>query len=273
MARSNFSPTRLFALLGDPVAHSLSPRLHGAAFRSRPECIYLPFRVSKDGAGPVLRALALNGGGGNVTIPHKERAASFLDRPLPAVRATGACNTFWSDSGAVVGDNTDVLGFLGSLEALAGGGPRGMSAAVLGAGGAARAVVYGLLEGGAARVYVWSRTEAKTRRLIRSFGDGRLRLQPEPEPGGRVDLLVNATPVGMRGLAAPIRLGRLAAPPGRVLDLVYRDGPTPLEERARALGIPAMSGLEALILQAEAAQERWFGEPPPKGVIRGAVQP
>ena len=104
----------VYAVLGDPVAHSLSPAIHNAAFLAADRrARYVARRVSSAECGEVMRTLALDGGGGNVTVPHKERVVPFLDRCSRAVAATGACNTFWARDGEVWGDNTDVEGFSG----------------------------------------------------------------------------------------------------------------------------------------------------------------
>lgn len=296
-----------YAVLGDPVAHSLSPAIHNAAFRAAGrDALYVARRVSGEECGPVLRALALGGGGGNVTVPHKERVLPFLDRATEAVAATGACNAFWAEGGDVWGDNTDVEGFLGTWEGAVTGLPGTLDVLVLGAGGAAKAVVRGLLEssgaarithgrerpsrgpklatrggacftgtpGGAcprvARVLVWNRTGGRARDLVHRFGDARVaRLREWREAAPAV--LVNATPVGLGGRRAPLDLRTLKAPPRRVIDLVYGREPTPLCRQAAGMGITAVDGREMLVRQAEASYLRWFGEPPPRGVMRRAL--
>ena len=111
--------TRVFAILGDPVAHSLSPAMQNAAFRvSGLKAVYVPLRCAADDLPGLLRALSRAGGGGNVTVPHKEAAARAVDRCEPAADRLGACNTFWGEDGACVGDNTDVAGVLAALDDL-----------------------------------------------------------------------------------------------------------------------------------------------------------
>ena len=138
----------MYAVLGDPVAHSLSPVIHNAAFRvTGRDASYVARCVSAEECGPVLRSLALGGGGGNVTVPHKERVVPFLDRRTRAVEDTGACNTFWARDGEVWGDNTDVEGFLGTWRGVVGGGGTGRRSASArrgrcGEGGAACAAGY-----------------------------------------------------------------------------------------------------------------------------------
>ncbi len=287
-----------YAVLGDPVAHSLSPTIHNAAFRAAGRSArYVTRRVSAKECGPVLRALALKGGGGNVTVPHKERVLPFLDRRSPAVSATGACNTFWAADGRVCGDNTDVEGFLGTWDAaVAGLAARGASLAgaegsempvrqgapereqhgcspgtletlVLGAGGAARAVLFALLQAPRiSRVLLWNRTPGRAAALVLEFGNNRV--SPVRTCRGlSVDVVVNATSAGLCGRGAPLDLTALGEAPQQVIDLVYGEEPTPLCRQARELDIPAVDGREMLVRQAEAAYFRWFGEHPPRGVM------
>ena len=261
-----------YAVLGDPVSHSMSPTIHNAAFRAGGRSArYLARRVSARECGPVLRELALKGGGGNVTVPHKERVLPFLDRRSAAVSATGACNTFWAEDGLVWGDNTDVEGFLGTWDATVEGMSGGLRALVLGAGGAGRAVVCALLQAHRVkRILLWNRTPGRAAALALHFGDHRVSVVRKRR-GANADVLVNATSVGLHGRGAPVDLASLGAEPGRIIDLVYGMEPTPLCRQAGELGIPAADGREMLVRQAEAAHARWFGEPPPRGVMARAL--
>ena len=263
----------MYAVLGDPVAHSLSPAIHNAVFRATGrDASYIARRVTAEECGRVLRGLALNGGGGNVTVPYKEHVLPFLDRRTQAVKATGACNTFWARDGEVWGDNTDVEGFRGVWEGMVAGLGEDLGVLVLGAGGAARAVLFALA--GArevARVRLWNRSGGRARNLVRRFGDSRLS-QIEDWRGESPDVVVNATSVGLDGRATPIDLRGLAALPQGVIDLVYGTEPTPLCRQAAELDIRARDGREMLVLQAEASYARWFGRAPPRGVMAGALE-
>ncbi len=263
---------RIFAVLGDPVAHSLSPTIHNAAFRAAGRrARYEARQVDAAGCGPALRALALEGGGGNVTLPHKERALAFLDRSTPAVRATGACNTFWARDGEVWGDNTDVEGFRGLWDEAVSGAHEDVDVLVLGAGGAARAAAFALLSApGVRRIAIWNRTAQRAEGLVRDFADDRLRPVGDwRAPAAQV--VVNATSVGIDGVSAPIRLRELRRAPLRLLDLVYGERATPLARQAAAMGVRSRDGKEMLVRQAEASYARWFDEPPPEGVMRRAL--
>ena len=131
--------TRVFALIGDPVSHSSSPTIQNAAMRELGlDGVSVALRASWEEMVGFVRGLAMSGGGGNITLPHKEKAATVVDIRSPAVKRTGACNTFWYEDGKIHGDNTDVEGFSRALEVFLGGPPEGQKVLVLGAGGAAR---------------------------------------------------------------------------------------------------------------------------------------
>ena len=266
----------IYAVLGDPVAHSLSPVIHNAAFRAAGrDAVYVARLVDADECGEVLRALALAGGGGNVTLPHKELVVPFLDRCTPAVSATGACNTFWEEDGEVWGDNTDVEGFIGSWRSALSGLENAMrdppSVLVLGAGGAARAVLFGLLDSVAElRILLWNRTTRKAQRLVRYFDDPRVRIVSDWRTAAP-DVVVNATSAGLYGSGMPIDLEGLAGGPLALIDLVYAREDTPLCRAAKDLSIAVTDGRDMLVRQAAASQLRWFGERPRLEVMRLAL--
>ena len=307
--------TRVLALLGDPVEHSGSPTMHNAAIaHASLDGVYVALRCAPDDLDGLMRGLAGAGGGGNVTLPYKQRAASILDEPSEAVRRTGACNTFWGDgAGRLHGDNTDVEGFKRALDALVdgsgpgdarrggsrpdvarpdvarpdvarpavarsnvarpGGSARGARVLLAGSGGAARAVLVGLLEEHADQVVLVNRTPERALALARSIGGERTRVETVADrlDGQSFDLVVNATSVGLDAReASPIGLDRLG-PVGAVLDLVYGQRPTPLVRAAEALGIPAADGAEMLVRQGAASFERWWGMPAPLDAMRQAL--
>jgi shikimate dehydrogenase len=268
--------TRLLALLGDPVGHSLSPRIQNAAFRAAGvDGVYLPLRTAAEDLPGLLRGLARAGGGGNVTLPHKERAAGLVERATEAVVRTGACNTFWLRDGRVHGDNTDVAGFRKALHGLLGGSARDGEVLVMGAGGGARAVVWALIEDGAARVSVHNRTPERARELAGAAGTERVRaLDPgSPEPTERAfDVVVNATRLGLRpGDSLPIDPASLRGSPA-LMDLVYRPEATDWVRAARAAGLTARDGGDMLVEQGAAAFERWWDVPAPLEVMRRELE-
>ncbi len=275
MARPITARTRVFSLIGDPVAHSYSPAIHNAAMADLGlDGVYTAVRSSQEEVPGLVRGLALGGGGGNVTLPHKERAATVVDSPSAAVRRTGACNTFWLEEGGIRGDNTDVEGFGRALEAFVGGPPQGYRALVLGAGGAARAALVSLIDGGALEVHILNRSRERARVVARRIGGERVRVlndRREAE-GGSYDLVVNATSLGLNeGDPLPLDLEILDRV-GAVVDMVYGKGPTPFLSRALELGIRGCDGGEMLLHQAAVAFERWWEEDAPLKVMRQALE-
>lgn len=269
--------TRLIALLGDPVAHSLSPLFQNAAFQAAGvDGVYLALRTDTRLLPGLLRGIALAGGGGNVTLPHKRFAATLVDEPSEAVRRTGACNTFWSADDRVIGDNTDVAGVGTAVRSLLDTEPQGARVLVLGAGGAARAAVVALAQGGAARIDVANRTPSAATALARDLGTGghRVFALDELPRGERIpsyDLVVNATSLGLRD-EDPDPLPAHSIPAATaVLDLVYRRGGTPWVNRLRDRGIRAEDGTELLIQQGAASFQHWWEIPAPLETMRAAL--
>jgi shikimate dehydrogenase len=267
--------TRLVALLGDPVAHSLSPRFQNAAFRAAGvDGIYVGLRCDAEHAPSLLRAIARSGGAGNVTVPHKQLAARTIDVPTSAVERTGACNTFWLEDGRIHGDNTDVAGFVAAARALV--GPLvGARVLLLGAGGAARAALCALLDARADSVLVLNRSTERAEELRAVFDASGRRVQVAADADilrrEGFDLVVNATSLGLHETdAAPVDLRRILRV-GAVLDLVYAPGGTAWVRHARELGLTVSDGLEMLLHQGAAAFERWWGRPAPIDTMRAAL--
>lgn len=236
--------------------------------------VYVALRCRQAELPGLLRGIALAGGGGNVTLPHKEAAAAVVDERSAAVRRTGACNTFWCEGGVIHGDNTDVEGFRRAAEALLGGAPAGASVLILGAGGAARAVLAALLDDGVGRVTIFNRTLSRAQAVASRVGDRRVFVAASPADleGGRYDLVVNTTSLGLsRDDAVPVELARLGGV-GAVLDLVYARGDTPLVAAAKARGIRAADGAEMLLAQGAASFERWWGRAPEVAAMRAALE-
>ena len=272
--------TQLVGLLGWPVAHSLSPAMHNAAFRAVAlNWSYVPLPVRPEALKPASAGLgALGFRGANVTVPHKEAVIPLLDSLSPEAEAIGAVNTIVVEpDGRLVGHNTDFIGFVAALRH-SGFTPEGKSAIVVGAGGAARAVVHGLLAAGADRIVILNRSIARVERLVSKLGTNK-RLQaakftPEALVGTArgTDLLVNATPVGLwPNTAESIWPGDVPVPVHlTVFDLVYNPVETALLRQARVGGARAIAGLEMLISQGAAAFRLWTGIDPPINVMHAA---
>ncbi len=269
------SATRVLALLGDPISHSHSPLIQNAACASAGvDGVYVAVRCDRERLPALMEALAQGGGGGNVTLPHKERAAAVIKLPSEAVRRTGACNTFWSERGQIRGDNTDVEGFRRALERFLGRSPRDHRVLVLGAGGAARAVLLALLDEGAKDITLYNRTVERARAVSRRIGGERVRVVSPVEElnGGQFDLVVNSTRLGLDPSdPLPLDLQRLERV-GAVLDLVYGDTPTPFVKEARKFGVPATDGGEMLVQQGAVSFERWWGKDAPVDAMRAALE-
>jgi len=270
--------TRVLALLGDPVSHSLSPLLQNAAIRALYlDGVYVALRCSGDDLPGLLRGLARAGGGGNVTVPHKEAAFRAVDRRTAAAEASGAVNTFWLAEGEVWGDNTDVEGFTAAVRVLLGRSIAGGRALVLGAGGAARAVVHALTSHAVKEIVIVNRTGERARELAQRFAHGRTRIEVvgsvDALGAGAFDLAVNATSLGLHS-GDPLPLDPAAAPPiEAALDLVYaRGGETRWVRAMSAHGIPTADGTEMLLHQGAAAFRRWWSIDPPLDVMRAALR-
>jgi shikimate dehydrogenase len=221
--------------------------------------------VSPDRFSDFIKHLAERGYvGANITVPHKEAALRLSDVDARA-RAVGAANTLWFERGVLKATNTDVEGFIGNLDASAPGWDHGLqTAVVLGAGGSARAIVFGLIERGVGRIYVVNRSVERAVALRQQFGD---RVIPQSFDEGKgllpeAGLLVNTTTLGMSG-QPPLSLDidRLPAA-ATVADIVYSPLETPLLAAARRRGLRAVDGLGMLLHQAVGGFERWFGVRP-----------
>jgi shikimate dehydrogenase len=275
MTLSITARTRVFALIGDPVAHSSSPTIQNAAMKDLGlDGVYVALQAKPEEMIGFVRGLAMSGGGGNITLPHKEKAATVVDVRSEAVKRTGACNTFWYEDGKIHGDNTDVEGVARALEVFLGGPPEGQKILVLGAGGAARACLVALMDGGVEEVHLLNRTRDRARVVARRIGGAKVRVLDDARDtsGQSYDLVVNTTRLGLDpGDPLPLDLTQLGRA-GAVLDVVYLSRPTPFVETARELGIRASDGLEMLVQQGAVSFERWWGEKPSLEVMRESVR-
>jgi len=216
--------TRVFALIGNPVAHSSSPTIQNAAMKDQGlDGVYVALKANWEEMVGFVRGVAMSGGGGNITLPHKEKAATVVDVRSNAVKRTGACNTFWLEEGQIHGDNTDVEGFARALEDFLGGPPEGKKVLVLGAGGAARACLVALMDGGVETVEILNRTRDRARVVARRIGGARVRVLDDARDADHqdYDLVVNATRLGLEAEdPLPFDLRRLGRA-GSVMDMVY----------------------------------------------------
>ena len=254
---------RLAGVLGWPVSHSRSPRLHGVWLaRHGVDGAYLPLPVRPDRFAGAVRSLAdLGFAGANVTIPHKEAAFALCDVVSGAARRAGSVNTLVFRDGRIEGTSTDGFGFLENLRQQAPGwraadGP----AVILGAGGAVRSVAAALLDAGCPRLTLVNRTPARAEAIAQQLG-GPIDVATAP-PLADAALLVNGTSLGMSGEPA-LEIDLAALPPhAAVADMVYVPLETPLLAQARARGLRAVDGLGMLLHQARPGFEAWFGVAP-----------
>lgn len=258
--------TRVLALLGQPVAHSVSPAMHNAAIQALGlDAVYVPLPIAADAVPVVMETLAAAGGGGNITVPYKGIAAAAIGHHHGAV--PDACNTFWQDpDGTLAGDNTDVEGIAHALAHLGGGA--GDAWLCLGTGGTARALLAAARRAGAA-VAVRSRDPRRAAAFEAIRDAAGVAAVPAGTP---VTAVINCTPLGLQPEdPPPLAIAELPAGAG-VLDLVYTPGETRWVRAARAAGHVAADGREVLVRQGIAAFRRWFPEVEPPGeVMRAAV--
>jgi shikimate dehydrogenase len=253
-------------VIGWPVEHSRSPLIHNYWIRKLGlDAEYRREAVAPDQLAAFVSGLAGRGYvGANVTVPHKQAALELAD-PDDRAAAVGAANTLWFDDGELRATNTDVEGFIGNLDATVPGWDRGLeTAVVLGAGGAARAVVFGLLERGIRRINVINRNFERAMALHEQFGSRIHPLRWEETNGllAGVGLLVNATTLGMVGLP-PLEINLSRLPLSAVVaDIVYAPLETALLKAARDRGLRTVDGLGMLLHQAVGGFERWFGVRP-----------
>jgi shikimate dehydrogenase len=263
--------TRLLVVIGDPVAHSLSPLMHNAAIAALGlDAVYVALATPGAALPALMTALAAVGGAGNVTVPHKEAVARHVARQTELCARVGACNTFWAERGELVGDNTDVVGIRRAL------GRLGVDGAgkwlLVGTGGAARAVAVAAAET-RADLHVLSRNAARARAFSEWAQASGARATPARgafEP----DLVINATPLGWKdGDPLPVAPDSgPAARPAAGLDLVYARGGTRWVRALRAAGVRAEDGREVLVQQGAAAFVRFFpGTAAPLEIMRAAV--
>jgi len=280
------SQTVMYGVFGDPVSHSKSPLMQNAAFRAAGiNAAYAAFRVSPENlAAAVAGIRALGFGGVNVTIPHKVAVMDYLDDIDEDARRIGAVNTVVNRNGRLVGYNTDGIGYVRSLKEETGFAARGRRVLVLGAGGAARGVVFALSREAPELVVIANRTEEKASLLAESVnraGTGAqcraIRLADLPALGERFDLIVNTTSIGMHPNVGEMpvdeeMLGRLANESTTVSDLIYNPRETRLLARSKARGATVHGGLGMFVWQGAVAFEHWTGVQAPVRVMREAVE-
>ncbi|MGV2827645.1 shikimate dehydrogenase [Myxosarcina sp. GI1(2024)] len=277
--------TKLLGVIGDPVKHSLSPAMHNAALASLGmDYVYLPLPVKPTDLKTALAGFAaIDLVGFNITIPHKRAVMPLLSEISPVAQQVGAVNTVWRTEAGWSGTNTDVIGFIAPLKAMSRHWSK-VRPVVLGNGGAARAVVAGLVELGCSEIHIVGRNRQKLTEFYQSWADipeisSILKIHYAEDLNmliSAADLLVNTTPVGMSpnvnrspvdaAIMNQLQLGAIA------YDLIYTPSPTKFLKLAMAKGATAIDGLEMLVRQGAAALEIWLQQPVPVDVMRQTLR-
>lgn len=273
----------IFGIFGHPVSQSRSPAMHNAAFAALGmNCFYAAFDIKPEDVAAAVGAIkTLSIRGVNVTVPHKTAVMREMDFLSPEAELAGAVNTVKNNGGRLEGYNTDIEGALTALEVSMGFRPGGKTALVIGAGGAARAVVAGLCMKNAAGVLISNRSAGNAEKLGGEFA-GRFpaaRIETsgleDTKTGGftaDADIIINCSSAGMEGnspLSLPLE--KFKGKHG-VYDLVYKPSVTPLVRRAREMGIKAESGIDMLLYQGAKSFEIWTGKDAPTDVMRRALE-
>jgi shikimate dehydrogenase len=264
--------TRVVGVIGDPIAHSRSPAIHNAGFAALGlDFVYVAFPVAAGrGRDAVAAVRTLGITGLSVTMPHKADVADTCDELTPAAAALGSVNTVVNRDGHVVGDSTDGAGLVAALRGH-GVEPAGRRVLVLGAGGAARAIVDALGRTGAQVTVAARRPEAGERAAALAPGAGHVGFDAElARAVAGADVVVNATPIGMQGEPPPFDPATLTAQQF-VYDTVYHPSPTPLLVAAAARGVPCADGLSMLVQQAALAFVQWTGRAAPIEAMAAAA--
>jgi shikimate dehydrogenase len=275
-ARPLAGTTRVYAIIGDPVAHSLSPAMQNAAFAACGiDAVYVPLHVRPDALAAAVAGLRACGvAGWNVTVPHKEAIVPLLDELRPRARAAGAVNTVVRTARGLVGDNTDGVGFVAALRE-AGRAPRGAEVLAIGAGGSVRGIVPALLGAGCRRIVVANRTRSRADAVVAAVDDHRvtaagLDLVTSRDELARFDVIINATSASLGDEALPTL--PFAATGANVLccDLMYGKSSLFLRSAARARR-ETMDGLPLLLHQGAFAFALWTRRSAPLAMMRAAL--
>lgn len=275
--------TKLLGIIGEPIEHSFSPVMHNAALAHlHKDYVYLPFPVKLTDLSQAIKGFAaIDLVGFNVTIPHKQNIIPYLDVISPEASMIGAVNTVWRSQQGWQGTNTDVYGFIFPLQQLERNW-QNITPVVLGNGGAARAVVGGLLSLGCEKIYIIGRdinklekfknswqTAVKTALLVRHW-------ENLEEIIANTELLINTTPVGMYPQidASPIsaNLIKKLQPGAIAYDLIYTPNPTKFLQAAQRQGAVVIDGLEMLVQQGAKSLEIWLNQPAPLEIMRKSLK-
>jgi shikimate dehydrogenase len=276
--------TGIYGIFGHPVKHSLSPDMHNSAFNTLGlNSVYVAFDIDPESIEEAARAIRVMGIRGiNITIPHKQTIIPYLDEVSPDAKLTGAVNTVKNENGKLLGYNTDVGGFLRAIREDLDFSPEGNTLFLIGAGGAARAVLSAFCMNGGAVVYITDIIKDKALELANQFKANFQNITIETveldnqnlieQKFNEADILVNASPAGMDGVGSldiPLTsLNKNAV----VYDLVYKPPDTKLLKEAKQLGHKASGGLSMLLYQGAESFEIWTGKNAPVEIMKKALE-
>ncbi|PLY03558.1 MAG: shikimate dehydrogenase [Desulfuromonas sp.] len=274
--------TKVVGIFGDPVGHSLSPKMQNAALQACGiDAVYVAFHVGPQSLAAAVEAIRTLGMiGANVTVPHKENVIPYLDRLDPRAERIGAVNTIVHRQGELIGYNTDGVGLIRALQSQFKFNPAAKKVVLLGAGGAARAALCALADAGAAKIILLNRTVEKAEDLVANFArtfpsveiEAHSLVEEEVLPAvGQADLLINTTTVGLHGEDFDLELIGHLPESGLFFDMVYTAMVSPLQQSAARRGIPFADGRGMLVGQGEAAFALWFDQPAPVGIMEKNV--
>ncbi len=275
--------TRVLGIIGHPIHHSLSPAMHNAALQSLGlDYRYMAFDVAPAALRRAVESIrALNFGGVNVTVPHKEKVIRYLDQLSPAARLIGAVNTIEHRDGRLIGHNTDGEGFMRAFRETFKESLRQKRVLLLGSGGAARAVTMSMGAEGIAEIIIANRTYSRARRLVKAISEAfpslstlAIRLDPDSmeKISGRADVIVNAISGGMVSDVELPMTQDLLRPSMAVCDLTYNPPLTPFLISAQEVGCPIMDGRGMLLYQGAIAFRIWTRVEPPIPLMRQALE-
>jgi shikimate dehydrogenase len=271
--------TKVIAIFGDPIEHTLSPAMHNAAFAALGmNCVYVPFHVRPNGLKDAVAGLrAMGFAGANITVPHKERVMGLLDEVDDEAMLLGAVNTIVNRDGVLKGYNTDGRGFVKSLKEDAKFAPEEKKVFICGAGGAARGIAFALVNSGAGPIFLYDVDGLKRDKLVQDLNSAFNKDAARAVPMDQdfilsCELIVNATPLGMReGDPLPIPPGAFCK--GQFFyDIVYNPPKTAAMSAAEKAGARISNGLGMLLYQGVIAFEHWLGVLPPVEVMREALE-
>lgn len=276
------SSARIYGLIGYPIAKSLSPAMHNAAFRKlKLNAVYVLFETQKNDFPRAVKKMKLmNIRGFNVTVPYKEEIIPLLDKLDEQARAIGAVNTVLNNKGSLIGYNTDASGFIASLKKEIGLEPENKNIFVIGAGGAARAIGFALAKGKARSITFYDSICSRAEKLAGDIGKifkvcrvGAIdSIKSAEQMFKESSLLVNASTCGMKA-SDPLPIDVRCLPKGiAVYDIIYNPTPTKLVKAAKAKGLRATNGLGMLLYQGALAFEIWTGRRAPIEVMLGALK-